>query len=938
MLGACALLAVIANSLASSFAQNSTTTINLATQGRNVDFSAFPVTRPVSVGTSLPAMCQVGQLFFNSSATAGANLYGCTAPNVWTVLGSGGSSAQPQVSFSTSSVTFGNQNIGTTSGVQTITLTNLGTALLTIASVETSGANASDFASANNCGSIVASGATCTITVTFTPSISGAENASLVFNDSQSGSPQTILITGTGVAPVSTGGLVITPSVALATVGQSITLTANRPVNWALTSGSAGTLVANSSTSATYTAPASIPAQNALAGCPVLPNDSVFNVRIDNLPLNANSAAWTSSPAPTVGLSFDTSWGTSIGDNTTTLTPEVFNYTPTANGPWLIPPVPNLKRENGDYVGRANNQDHHILAVNRNSCQFYEIYNNYLTPAACSNPASTCTAQSGWSYSSASYALPVNGSTDAASLPIAPLTLHLDEIKAGAVRHPLRFTLARGYIQAGNPLWPAFGTNGWGASNMPPYGARYRLKASYDISKFSPAAQTILTGLKQYGMIVADIGTGPNANADTDVTEDPIVMAALNQIVTANITLSNFEVVDESSLMVSNSSSQVNPANGYVTPAMYAGITATDQSNASYQATYTVPLQGVAIGMKSPTMTIVAGMSGYQLNWWVNGTANQNATWSLVSGPGAVTAGGVYTPPATVNAPGSAVLLATSAADPNATAHLYVNVIPQGSNPAGSIRIDTGGTGLTDANGNVWLADQGFEAGDYIQLNGDYPAWPNASNPEISVYQSSGYTYGSDLVYNFIVPNGNYKVRLMFGQPYDGANPSSCSPFNSTWHAPLDLETQGQTQIHNYDYGLPINYACATPSDELIPATVTNNSLEIALRAVVPEGVTNTTSPLLNGLEVIPDTTAPYIAIDSQQQTSVQAGSTLQLYAVGWYMSNSVTWNLSGPGAISSTGLYTAPATAPASAQTVTITAISTVNSTISATTTLTIP
>ncbi|MBV8570189.1 MAG: hypothetical protein JO319_06235, partial [Acidobacteriaceae bacterium] len=157
-------------------------------------------------------------------------------------------------------------------------------------------------------------------------------------------------------------------------------------------------------------------------------------------------------------------------------------------------------------------------------------------------------------------------------------------------------------------------------------------------------------------------------------------------------------------------------------------------------------------------------------------------------------------------------------------------------------------------------------------------------------------------------------------------------------HAPLNLETQGQTQIHNFDFGLVVNHQCAVPTDEFIPATVTNNNLEIALRAVVPEGVNSSPSPLLGGLEIIPDSTAPYIAIDSQQQTSVQAGNTLQLYAVGWYMSNSVTWSVSGPGTISSTGLYTAPATAPSSAQSVTITATSTANPSITASVTLTIP
>ncbi len=79
-----------------SQAQN--TSINLATQGRNADFSAFPFTRPVTVGTSLPASCQVGQLFFSTTVSAGSNLYGCTAPNIWTTLSSSSNPA-PQVTL-----------------------------------------------------------------------------------------------------------------------------------------------------------------------------------------------------------------------------------------------------------------------------------------------------------------------------------------------------------------------------------------------------------------------------------------------------------------------------------------------------------------------------------------------------------------------------------------------------------------------------------------------------------------------------------------------------------------------------------------------------------------------------------------------------------------------------------------------------------------------
>lgn len=66
----------------------SNTTVNLSTQGRNPDFSTMPVTKPVTVGTALPSTCAVGQLFFNTSATAGSNLSSCTAVNIWSPVGS----------------------------------------------------------------------------------------------------------------------------------------------------------------------------------------------------------------------------------------------------------------------------------------------------------------------------------------------------------------------------------------------------------------------------------------------------------------------------------------------------------------------------------------------------------------------------------------------------------------------------------------------------------------------------------------------------------------------------------------------------------------------------------------------------------------------------------------------------------------------------------
>jgi hypothetical protein len=64
------------------------TRVELSGQSKNVDFTAAPVTRPFKTGTVLPAACNPGDLFFDTSAAAGANIYGCVSANTW--AGQGG--------------------------------------------------------------------------------------------------------------------------------------------------------------------------------------------------------------------------------------------------------------------------------------------------------------------------------------------------------------------------------------------------------------------------------------------------------------------------------------------------------------------------------------------------------------------------------------------------------------------------------------------------------------------------------------------------------------------------------------------------------------------------------------------------------------------------------------------------------------------------------
>jgi hypothetical protein len=81
-----ALRFAIVSAAATLAAYGQTTQINLATQGRNVDFTGAPSTKPVKTGTALPAACQLGEFFFKTNAVAGQNLYGCTSANTWTIL------------------------------------------------------------------------------------------------------------------------------------------------------------------------------------------------------------------------------------------------------------------------------------------------------------------------------------------------------------------------------------------------------------------------------------------------------------------------------------------------------------------------------------------------------------------------------------------------------------------------------------------------------------------------------------------------------------------------------------------------------------------------------------------------------------------------------------------------------------------------------------
>ena len=131
-------------------------------------------------------------------------------------------------------LSFGNVNLGSTSGSQSVTLQNTGGSATSITSIGISGANAGDFAiSAKTCGSTLAVSASCTVGVTFSPSANGIRTATLTFTDTAGSSPQTVALSGTG-ATSNASAVPASLSFAATAVGstslpQSVTLTNGGP-------------------------------------------------------------------------------------------------------------------------------------------------------------------------------------------------------------------------------------------------------------------------------------------------------------------------------------------------------------------------------------------------------------------------------------------------------------------------------------------------------------------------------------------------------------------------------------------------------------------------------------------------------------------------------------------------------------------------------------
>lgn len=285
-----------------------------------------------------------------------------------------------------------------------------------------------------------------------------------------------------------------------------------------------------------------------LGSCTVFPRDHIWNTPVDKLPRLSSSDAY----ARAIGLSSSLRAGmgsTAVGGYdgipytvVTGVQPKVpIRFTDYGKesdpGPYPIPRQAMIEDATSQY------SDRHVLVVNKDTCMLYELFNAY--PQA----DGSWKASSGAVYDLKGYTLrPKNWtSADAAGLAILPGLVRYDEVKAGSINHAIRFAAPKTRREY---VWPARHMSSWITDkNVPPMGQRFRLKANYDISNFSPEVRVMLKALKKYGMILTDNAGDWVLYGAPDDRWNVEQLKELQQLKP-----SDFEAVDVSSLQISSDS------------------------------------------------------------------------------------------------------------------------------------------------------------------------------------------------------------------------------------------------------------------------------------------------------------------------------------------------------------------------------------------------
>ena len=158
----------------------------------NSNFQTSGISFPLTLNAGQSATLTVSFVPTSAGAQSGTIAVASNASNAPINIAVTAEAVSPIVSLSPASLTFASQTVGTTSAAQTVTLTNTGTAALTLSSIAASG----NYAQTNTCGTSLAANASCTISVTFMPTASGSLTGAITLTDNAASSPQAVALSG----------------------------------------------------------------------------------------------------------------------------------------------------------------------------------------------------------------------------------------------------------------------------------------------------------------------------------------------------------------------------------------------------------------------------------------------------------------------------------------------------------------------------------------------------------------------------------------------------------------------------------------------------------------------------------------------------------------------------------------------------------------------
>lgn len=244
-----------------------------------------------------------------------------------------------------------------------------------------------------------------------------------------------------------------------------------------------------------------------IAGCPLFPPDNEWNRDVSSDPVDPHSGDYLSRMNAATGFLH-----ADFGSNPTYGLP----YVLVSSGQPRVPMIFLFasQSEPGPYplpldVPVQSGPDRHAVAIDRDACLLYETFDTQRDGAGfrCGSGAvfdlrSNHLRPDGWTSATAS------------GLPMFPGLARLEEVESGEIRHALGFTAS---VAAHSYVHP--GTHRTGNSDdpyAPPLGMRVRLKASYDLTRFTGAARVVLVALRKHGMLLTDIGTDWSVSGSTD--------------------------------------------------------------------------------------------------------------------------------------------------------------------------------------------------------------------------------------------------------------------------------------------------------------------------------------------------------------------------------------------------------------------------------------